>query len=88
MATNKYMKNYIYKIQWLEQNKSNAKKLISILGARSLDKILTRDLDLNIIDEYTGFISYPTGLAEFEAKKWIEKRAKDKKVVYFEFLRK
>ena len=83
------MKQYQYKIQWLFSNIKNFKKVIEILGIRSLDKIILRDIDLNIIDEYRGFIQYPYGLAEKETLKYVRKQFKNNNEIYcIEVLRK
>ena len=88
------MKKYNYKIQWLlnanQLNKGKVlKQLIDILGVKSLDKIVFRDLDLNIIDEYNGFIMFPCGVAEDETLKYVKKQLKkNEKIHYVEVLRK
>lgn len=69
------MKSYQYKIQWLLEPK-DAYKIIKILGARSFTKIIIRNVDLDIEDIYTGFISYPTGLAEIETIKYLKRQFK------------
>ena len=66
------MKIYKYKIQWLF-DKTNAIKAIKLIGVRNLDRVLIRDRDLNIIDEYSGFIMHPFGVAENETCKYIRK---------------
>lgn len=82
------MKQYVYKIQWLFSNIKQLEKAIKLLGVKSLDKIVLRDYDLNIIDNYNGFIQYPYGLAEVETIKYIKEQIKKQDVRYFEVLRK
>lgn len=82
------MKQYIYKIQWLFNDIEELEKAINLLGVKSLDKIVLRDIDLKIIDEYNGFIQHPYGLAEIETISYIKKQLKNKDIRYFEVLRK
>jgi len=56
--------NYIYKIQWIFQNKKNAKAVIRAIGSKSLDIIYFRDINFKIIDSYNAMIQYPYGLAD------------------------
>ena len=88
------MKQYKYKIKWLlKVNKdykfnNEIKQLLNIVGAKSLDKIVLRDNDLNIIDSYNGFIMFPYGLGEVEVLKYIKKEVKkNDNIFYIEFVR-
>jgi len=76
------MKNYVYKIQWLLKPKE-AIKVIKIIGARSLTKICLRNMDLDIVDIYTGMVSYPSGVSEFETAKYIRKQAKKNPQIWY-----
>ena len=83
------MKQYQYKIQWLVTDTKQLKKLIEVLGVRSLTCIYLRNYDLKIIDVYDRFIQYPYGLAEKETMKDIKKLIKNnKEIKYIEVLRK
>ena len=87
------MNKYNYKIQWLltktQVKGVGFKHLLNILGVRNLDKIVFRDLDLNIVDDYNGFIQFPYGLAEKETLKHVKKELKNNdKIMYVEVLRK
>ena len=82
------MKQYKYKIQWLFNTVEELENAINILGVKSLDKIILRDLNLKIIDEYNGFIQYPYGLAEHKTIEYIKEQIKKEDVRYFEVLRK
>ena len=96
------MKSYVYKIQWLlgmrmtfANNETTADKLsrlrvlLDVLGVRSLDKICLRDRDYKIVDTYTNFIGFPSGVAEAETMKYIKKQLKENdKIHYVELLKK
>jgi len=81
------MGQYLYKIQWLLENKTNAKKLISTLGSKSFDVITTRNYDLKVIDRTTLFLQYSYNLCDVKTKQWIDKQSKNPDVKYFEFIR-
>jgi glycine cleavage system pyridoxal-binding protein P len=79
---------YQYKIQWMF-NPITALKIIKIIGVRSLDRICLRNISNEIVDTYTGFLSYPEGLAEAETIKYIKKFARKHQDIFFvELLRK
>ena len=81
------MKKYVYKIQWVLLPKE-AYKVIRALGVRSLDKISLMDSDYKTVDCYTGFISFPYGLAEDKTIKYISKQIKKNDGIrYIELLR-
>ena len=83
------LKKYVYKIQWLFNDIKSLKKAINILGVKSLDKIIVRNYDFKIIDEYNSFIQYPYGLAENETIKYMKNLIKkNNNIKYFEVLRK
>ncbi|HKL23211.1 MAG TPA: hypothetical protein VJ895_00500 [Candidatus Nanoarchaeia archaeon] len=82
------MKRYQYKIQWLFNNIEELETAIKLLGVKSLDKIILRDFDLNIIDEYNGFIQFPYGLSEVKTIEYIKAQIKKEDIRYFEVLRK
>jgi len=82
------MKQYQYKIQWLFNNIEQLETAIKILGVRSLDKIILRDLDLKSVDNYNGFIQYPCGLAEIKTIEYMKEQIKKKDIRYFEVSRK
>ena len=81
-------KKYEYKIQWLFNDIEELEKAINLLGVKSLDKIVLRDIDLNIIDEYDGFISFPYGLAESKTIAYMKEQIKKQDIRYFEVFRK
>jgi len=81
------MKQYIYKMQWLCSPKT-AYKIIKAIGARSLTKITLRDRDSKILDNYSGMVQYPYGVADDETIKYIKKQLKnDKRITQVELLR-
>lgn len=80
--------NYKYKIQWLVNDIESLKELIKVIGVKSLDKIVCKDLKFKTIDEYNGFIQYPYGLAEVKTIQYFEELIKEKDISYFEVLRK
>ena len=82
------MKQYQYKIQWLFNNIEELETVIKLLGVKSLNKIVLRDIDLNIIDEYNGFIQYPYGLAESKTVAYMKEQLKKQDIRYFEVLKK
>jgi len=94
------MKRFNYKVQWLfnvrngfvtpeNQLKKELFQVIKIFGAKSLDKIVFRDSDLNIIGEYREFIMYDSGNANFQTIKAIKKELKNNsKITCVELLRK
>lgn len=83
--------SYKYKIQWLfncrKEGLKAFKTIINLLGVRNLDQIYLRDWNYKIISNYDGYISYPSGLAEKEAIKYISKAIKNKEVVYIEIFK-
>lgn len=86
------MKTYIYKIQWLFNNNTgdvkNCINVIKAIGVRGLTVINLLDEDMKKIDTYNGFISYPSGSAEEETKKYIKKALKkNDKIRFIELLR-
>ena len=88
------MKNYSYTIKWLfnirnENERKNLFDIIKILGAKSLDSISFRDIDLNIIERYNDFIMFSNRDANTATIKCIRKKLKtDSKIFYIEILRK
>jgi len=86
------MKTYIYKIQWLFNNNTgdvkNCINVIKAIGVRGLTVINLLDEDMKKIDTYNDFISYPSGSAEEETKKYIKKALKkNDKIRFIELLR-
>lgn len=69
------MKRYCYKIQWLV-DVTGAKKIISAIGVKSLDKIVIRDAELKRVEEYRDFIQYSTGSAKEVTFKWLDSMKK------------
>ena len=88
------MKNYSYKIQWLfnaisANDRKNLFDIIKILGVRSFDIILFRDIDFKIIERYNDFIMFSNEAANTATIKCIRKKLKtDSKIFYIEILRK
>ena len=81
--------NYMYKIQWLFQNKTDAKKVIRAIGSKSLDVIYFRNWDLKIVDSYNGMTMFPYGLADEKAIQEIDRKMKNNPDIrYIELLRK
>jgi hypothetical protein len=86
--------NYKYKIQWIFKyikgdEKREFKKILRILGTRSLDKINLLNEDYKIIDSYNSFIQFKNGEPEIETLKYIEKSFDiNKGLVYIELVRK
>lgn len=81
------MRQYVYKIQWLFTPKESY-NIIKLLGARSLTKICLRDLDLKILDVYSGMNMYPCGYSEIKTIRYIKDEVKkNKNIVYVELFR-
>lgn len=82
------MIQYKFKIQWIFNKQEEAFKLISLLGARSFDKIILRDIDYKIVDYYNGFIQYPEKVATEETINYIIRQMQEnEKIYYIEVLR-
>lgn len=72
------MKMYVYKMQWLLEPKQ-AYKAIKLFGARSFTYLSILNSELKRIDQYSGFISFPYGLAEIETIKYLKRQFKNNK---------
>lgn len=94
------MRQYQYKIQWLfnvrgnfitpdSQLRKELYQAIKILGAKSLDKILFRNENLDIIDTYSSMHSYSFEQGTKKALKYIKKQIRVNKEIHsVELLRK
>jgi len=91
------MITYKYKIQWLFNLRDvfvanqidQLENVIKAIGVRSLDKICIRNKDYKIVDNYNGFISHPSGTAEFVTMEYIKTEfANNKDYTFVEILRK
>jgi len=76
------IKQYVYKIQWLLRPKQ-ACAIMRILGERGFDKIMFRDIDLNIIRTSNDFITFSSGTVDDEEIKHIKKQIKENKDIWY-----
>jgi hypothetical protein len=80
---------YKYKIQWIFSDIKEVEKIFNIIPVRGLDSILLRDNNLKIVDKYSDFLLYETGIAEKETIKYLKKEIKNNiKIKYIELFRK
>ncbi len=73
---------YQYKLQWLfavrEDELIDCFAVLKILGAGVIDKIVFRDENYAVIEEYSGYKGQPSvGVFTF-ARKYIKQRLKDR----------
>lgn len=68
---------FSYKINRFVGEADDACKLVEVLWAKSLDKIVFFDKDDEEIDSYNGFIMYPYWRSEVKTKEYIRRMFKE-----------